>query len=357
MNHSRSRRFTESPLFRIKKPFNLLRKTVINLDMKQVSLTLKPVAPFRLDYTVWALRRRPENIVDTWEGRQYRRVFHLNKAVFYVSVNQPEASGQEDPLLEVKIKGERISAPDVKTIGRKLTRILGLNIELPGFYEMAKKDRFLGPLANEFYGLKPPRFGSIFEALINAVACQQLSLLVGITLLNRLAQAYGEVFLMDGGRWAYSFPSPAALADAGHGKIRALGFSGHKADTIIEISCITANGRRGASRFDMEAAQELPDEEAENMLSSLKGIGRWSAQYVLLRGMGRLGVFPGDDVGARAKLRQWLGIEEPLDYAAVRRIAARWHPYGGFIYFHLLLKNLKSKGLILLSTEKKEVYA
>jgi DNA-3-methyladenine glycosylase II len=75
-------------------------------------------------------------------------------------------------------------------------------------------------------------------------------------------------------------------------------------------------------------------------LTSLSGIGRWSAEYVLLRGLGRLHVFPGDDVGARNNLARWLGLESPLDYGAVRRAVSRWQPYAGMVYFHLLLDRL-----------------
>ena len=53
-----------------------------------------------------------------------------------------------------------------------------------------------------------------------------------------------------------------------------------------------------------------------------------------------LHVFPGDDVGARNNLLRWLGLEGPLDYDGVRRVLSPWSPYGGLIYFHLLLDRL-----------------
>ncbi len=318
--------------------------------MKLVSFSLKPVAPFRLDYTAWALRRRPDNIVDRWEGGRYIRVLSFDGEVFSVSVVQPGDAWH--PLLEVKVEGKRISGADIKKIGDRLTRMLGLGAGLTDFYALAAKDRRLAPLVEEFYGVKPPRFGSVFEALINAVACQQMSLLVGIRLLNRLAQACGKVFA--GPPAAYAFPSPAGLAQAGAQALRALGFSSRKAQYIISISRFALE-RGDGSQSGLEELEALPDEEAAAALLSLKGVGRWSAQYVLLRGMGRLGVFPGDDVGARARLAEWLGIKIPLDYEGVRRIAARWHPYGGLIYFHLLLKSLRAKGFLPIEREEVSV--
>jgi DNA-3-methyladenine glycosylase II len=79
-------------------------------------------------------------------------------------------------------------------------------------------------------------------------------------------------------------------------------------------------------------------------LLELEGVGRWTAEYVLLRGLGRLHVFPGDDVGARNMLRRWLHRVKPFDYAGVRRTLGRWKPYAGLIYFHLLLHGLAEAG-------------
>ena len=73
-------------------------------------------------------------------------------------------------------------------------------------------------------------------------------------------------------------------------------------------------------------------------------MGRWSAEYALLRGLGRLEVFPGDDVGARNNLARRLGLASPLDYDDVRQAVARWAPYAGLAYFHLLAERIEDAG-------------
>jgi len=50
-----------------------------------------------------------------------------------------------------------------------------------------------------------------------------------------------------------------------------------------------------------------------------------------LRGLGRINIFPGDDVGARKNLERWLKLVKPLDYVSVHCILKRWHPYGGLV--------------------------
>jgi DNA-3-methyladenine glycosylase II len=65
----------------------------------------------------------------------------------------------------------------------------------------------------------------------------------------------------------------------------------------------------------------------------------------MLRGLGRIHLFPGDDVGARKNLQRWLNLKEPMSYEDVRRILSRWKPYAGFLYFHLLLERLARDGI------------
>ena len=95
-----------------------------------------------------------------------------------------------------------------------------------------------------------------------------------------------------------------------------------------------------AGDLDLESLEHVDDREAIERLTSLRGVGRWTAEYVMLRGLGRLHIFPGDDVGAHNKLRRFFEIDTELDYDSVKRLVAPWHPYAGVVYFHLLLDSL-----------------
>ncbi len=120
-----------------------------------------------------------------------------------------------------------------------------------------------------------------------------------------------------------------------------MGFSRQKGRSLTELS------RRVTQKsFDLESIEALDDEAALEKLYQLRGVGRWSAEYVLLRGMGRTHLFPGDDVGAQNKLRHLLQLRKPLDYKSVHRFLARWQPFGGLIYFHLLLDGLLEEGYL-----------
>ena len=79
-------------------------------------------------------------------------------------------------------------------------------------------------------------------------------------------------------------------------------------------------------------------------LSEIRGVGRWTAEYVMLRGFGRINIFPGDDVGARNKLFEWLGVADAPTYDGVGKMLERWRPYGGLIYLHLIVNAVADGG-------------
>lgn len=301
-------------------------------------LTLEPDAPFRLDLTVWALRRRAHNAIDRWGAPTYERTLSVHREAATLSVTHHGTC--DAPRLSVSLAGVRQDrSADLLAYDAART-LLGLDIDMSAFAASVARDPLLGPLVVRLRGLRPPRFLTVFEALVNGVACQQLSLSVGIHLLNRLTAAHG-LSVGDNPAAARAFPEPEQIAVLQPHDLRRHGFSIAKARTVVEIAQSIVDGD-----LDLEGLHRLDDATAVEHLTSLRGIGRWTAEYVLLRGLGRLHVFPGDDVGAHNKLRRLFGIDAPLDYDSVRGLVARWDPYAGLVYFHLLLDSLSREGLV-----------
>jgi DNA-3-methyladenine glycosylase II len=267
---------------------------------------------------------------DFWDGETYRRVLVIESKPVEISTRQ---RGDE---LEVTLSRIRVS-PRVKAqIHAALKRLLGLEIDLSSFYEFAVSDKWLKPLAERFRGFKPPRFLSPFEALVNGITCQQLSLTVGIILLNRLVEHHGRE-LHD----RHAFPEPCDLKSLRSEELAPLGYSHNKARALIELSQAIIE-----KRFEPAALEIASTQDALAKLQQLRGIGRWTAEYALLRGLGRTNIFPGDDVGARNNLERWLDLRNPLTYDSSQRVLKKWAPYGGLIYFHLLLDRLEHLGYL-----------
>lgn len=291
--------------------------------------SVRPTAPFRLDLTVWALRRRSMNAIDAWNGTTYRRVLTLDGEPVLVAVTQ------RDNALDVSLSGTRLLPEARGRVTHVLEGLLGIRKNLAEFYAASSGDIRLHDLSTRFRGFKPPRFATVFEALVNGITCQQLSLTVGIILLNRLAGRCGLPFEPG----VYAFPRPEDLASLSPADLRSLGYSGSKARALIDVAQSIAAGR-----LDLEKLARFDNRQCVERLSALRGVGRWTAEYVLLRGLGRTDVFPGDDVGARNSLERWLRVRHKLDYARVQRALSNWKDYGGLIFFLLLLRSLEKSG-------------
>jgi DNA-3-methyladenine glycosylase II len=301
-------------------------------------LIIRPVPPFRLDLTAWALRRRARNAIDRWDGTTYRRVIVVGGRPTELEVHQtgPPAA----PRLHVRVTPALRTRSERESVRSAVDRLLGARIGLHDWYRLADRDPRLRPLAVRFRGMKPPRFLTLFEALVNAFACQQLSLVVGLELLNRLAALCGVK--RESGRDApHGFPAPGDIARHAAADYRAIGFSRQKVDALLALARGIYEGN-----IDVDGLTSGNDTEVCAGLRELRGVGRWTAEYVLLRGLGRLHVFPGDDVGARKNLAGWLGRRSPLDYAGVNEAVASWQPYAGMVYFHLLLDGLSRTGVV-----------
>src|SRR5438105_12649280 len=119
------------------------RKTVLDRydqtldsgDLCRDAFSVNPLPPFRLDLSVWALRRRQANAVDLWDGKSYQGTLAFFDGVAAISVTQ--ASGPETPQLGVAVMGGRVGRSFDQNVIASLERMLALRVDLSGFYEMA----------------------------------------------------------------------------------------------------------------------------------------------------------------------------------------------------------------------------
>src|SRR5574338_927953 len=99
--------------------------------MKEVDFTLRPMQPFRLDLTVWTLRRRPNNAMDRWEDGVYRRTMVVDAMPVQVAVTQ------QNTTLAVTVAGAGLTSKAQADVTAALDRLLGLRIDLSKFYRLA----------------------------------------------------------------------------------------------------------------------------------------------------------------------------------------------------------------------------
>lgn len=300
----------------------------------KLQFELFPIAPFRLDLTAWVLKRRPEDELHQWDGEYFRRVLVMQDTAMLIEVKQV-ASGA-NPRLQVTVPHPpRLNNLEEGLI-EILNQVLGLNIDLTSFYEMSLREPRLAELAIRFRGVKPPSFPSVFECFVCAVACQQLSLHVGILLLNRLVETFGQSAI---GTQQRAFPQPSILARADLDQFKAMSFSTNKARYIIEMARAIETGE-----IKLNDYANLNDADLKAQLTGIRGIGKWTAEYMMLRGYGKIDAYPIDDSGARSKLKKFLALNSDMDRQELQGVVNLWKPDSGLLYFHVLLYLLAEEG-------------
>jgi len=285
------------------------------------------VTPYRLDLTVSVLRRLATNVVDvlTSDGRYVRAIQGADGAVI-VSVTQmrPDA-------LTVTIDGNsQDHGPALALVGQ----MLGTDRDLAPFAQGAERLSWLSPLAIRMRGVKPPRYATLWEAFVNVVAFQQLSLQAASTIVRRLILSSMPPLDRDG-LSLYLFPGPEQFLAAGERQLRTTGLSSSKVATLRRAGEAVVSGR-----LDAVTLGTRPSPEAARLLQEIKGIGPWSASVILLRGLGRLDVFPGGDTSVARNLALVAG-PDPLD---LDRVVDGLRPQQGMLYYHLLLARLEARG-------------
>lgn len=166
----------------------------------------------------------------------------------------------------------------------------------------------VGPCGHEPKPTREP-----YEALVRAVAYQQLHVRAGDAMLARMLALYP----------GSDFPSPKPLLDTDPQAMRACGFSARKTETIRGIAAATLEGVVP----DLATALALPDEELVTRLSALKGIGRWTVEMFLIYSLGRADILPADDFGVREGYRLLKSLEAAPPAKAMAAIGADWSPH------------------------------
>ncbi len=285
--------------------------------------------PYRLDLTVTALRRLSTNLVNvlTADGAFLRVLGPAGHRVIVRAVQHRREA------LAVTLDG---AAGDHQTALATVRRMLGTDRDVSDFARAARRIPWLAPLAARLRGLKPPRYATLWEALVNAIVFQQVSLAAASAITRRLIVALERPLEADGAV-LYPFPSVEEFVAAGDSQLRTLGLSRGKIGTLRRSAEAVLSGT-----LDEASLEGQPSPEAASSLQRIKGIGPWTAAVILLRGLGRLDVFPLNDTSVARNVRFVAGersVDVPATLEALR-------PCQGMLYYHLLLGRLEARGEI-----------
>jgi DNA-3-methyladenine glycosylase II len=245
-------------------------------------------------------------------------------------------------MLHVELEGRDARRPALRRAAERFVRsFLGAACDVRPFYRDLRDDPVLGPAIRSARGLRVAGMPSIFECLVTVILSQQLNLAFAYAIRAELVRSYGRPRRIDGERWL-AFPSPRRLASVDIETLRRFKLSAAKAHAVSCVARACADGS-----LVEEELEALEDEAVIERLVAFKGIGRWTAETVLLRGLMRPDVFPAGDLGVIRYIAQGLlGHRERAREEEMRRFAERWRPHRSLalVYAYAELSRRKAKG-------------
>jgi DNA-3-methyladenine glycosylase II len=289
-------------------------------SFERLRFRLEPLRPYSLPLTAERLARFSDGI-DRFEEGRYRRLLDLAGELVLLSVGQEGSPARA--TLQVELVGKAVKRAAVRRAAEEFVgRVLGTHVDVRPFYRDMRDDPVIGPVTRSARGLRVAGAASLFECLVTAILAQQVNLVFAYSIRGELALAYGRRRRIDGERWI-AFPKPERVASVDVDTLRSFRLSAAKANAIHGVARACAEGS-----LDADELAGLDDEAVVERLVAFKGIGRWTAEMVLLRGLMRPDVFPAGDLGVIRYIAQGLlGRKERAREAEMRSFAECWRPH------------------------------
>jgi len=193
----------------------------------------------------------------------------------------------------------------------------------------------MASLTRKFCGLKSPTTQFAFEALVDSIVEQQISLKVAHAFEKRVIKKWGDALYLDDEVY-YAYPTPKSLAKATQQELRGIGLSERKAEYVKNVASLIAEGK-----LDLESlACGKTSNEVIEELDKIKGVGVWTAELTMLRGMQRLEALPADDLGLRRTIAHFYCSDKEITSGQARDIAKNWGQWKGLAAFYLIVAEI-----------------
>ena len=210
-----------------------------------------------------------------------------------------------------------------------ITEWLDLGAPLVDFYQAVGQEPLFAPLIKAHYGMRMVRVPDLFEALAWSIIGQQINLRFAYQVKHQLVKYAGD-FVDSRGERHFLFPSPDRVLSISDQSFRSMQFSRQKITYLRNVAALMVAGA-----LCKEQLLSLEPEEAKRALMEIKGIGNWSANYVMMRCLGWKEAFPLEDAGLHQALRKHMNLNQKLTLAEVRRLTSTWGHWKAYRTYYL----------------------
>ncbi len=292
------------------------------------TVELAPAPPYDFALALRYVATSPSAILERiGADGVYRRALRLAGRDVVIAVRSLGTVEQPRLLLELYAAAPVDAAVEAAAVAA-VRRIFTLDADPADFLALAETDPIFGKLIRRLYGVRPILIPDPFEALIWAVIGQQINVTFARKLKLVLIELCGRSLSTATGEYALA-PEPASIAALDEEVLRSRQFSRQKAAYVCELARAVAEGE-----LDFAALAVLPHEEALAAITRFRGAGRWTAEYVLMRGLGARDSLPAADIGLRAIIVRWYGLDRHASESEVRAIAEAWTGWRGWAAFY-----------------------
>lgn len=289
-----------------------------HVDSASLSVNLSYRKPFDWPHLLNFLRGRAIPGVEAVTDSCYRRTIDINGRAGIVEVCHDSSADN----LVLTVHG--VQTTDLFFVVQKIREQFDLDAPIADIRRVLRRDRVLKDCLKARPGIRVPGAWSGFELTVRAILGQQVSVKAATTLSGRIVERYGEKLdselaaKFDDFGLTHLFPIPATLMRA---RCNDMGIVGARVETIRRIARAADNGQ-----LNFDAAQD-PEAFVET-LTSIKGIGDWTAQYVAMRALKHPDAFPTTDLGL---LRAFDAPgRERIRPAALAALAEEWRPWRAY---------------------------
>jgi DNA-3-methyladenine glycosylase II len=289
---------------------------------------IQPHTPFHFDLTLQRYRLFGEDAAHLYVDGIYSRVIDIDGRLWLYVLRDAGEPGA--PALHVQLLGGKAQARHGAAVEAEIRHCLSLDLALESFYHWAQPDPILSDLTRRCAGMRPPRAATLFEALVTSITAQQVNLTFATTIRSRLIKRYGRSLTL-AGRTFYAFPTAESLAHATVQDLRELQFSWRKGEYVVNLARQVADGT-----LRLEEFPSLSNAAIIARIIQVKGLGRWTADWLLARGLGRGDVVAAGDLGVRKAMGKFYFAGHTPSSEEVRNLAMHWGMFQNLAVHYLL---------------------
>lgn len=298
-----------------------------NWKEENQSIWIKIPEDFHFRINLDYLEREPNECMYKIADDTITRVIEINTVRTLVRISAPHT----DCLLVTFLAGTRPKTlKEKEAIVRYICEWFDLDNDLMPFYEMGRQDPLLKQPIETFYGLRNVGLPDLFEALCWGVLGQQINLKYAYTLKRQFVEKFGESLDYHSQKY-WIFPSFDKIATLTIEDMADIRMTTRKSEYIIDIAKLMKNGE-----LTKEKLLNLNEfKQAEKELINIRGIGPWTANYVLMRCLRYPTAFPIDDVGLINAIKLQMGMDRKPTKEEIMELSSSWKNWEAYATFYL----------------------